>query len=70
MAALREALHSGPQYFRFEVDADEVVTDSLVPLILLEAQIVEVNECWQGWVLSDLRQDSELSRCLLRSLHN
>ena len=47
-----------------------MVTDSLVPLILLEAQIVEVNECWQGWVLSDLRQDSELSRCLLRSLHN
>eukprot|EP00439_Symbiodinium_sp_Y106_P069907 s2007_g12.t1 len=43
---------------RFEVDADEVVTDSLVPLVLLEAQIVEVNECWQGWVLSDLRQDS------------
>ncbi|CAE7729948.1 unnamed protein product [Symbiodinium sp. CCMP2592] len=35
---------------RFEVDADEVVTDSLVPLILLEAQIVEVNECWQGFL--------------------
>ena len=35
-----------------------MVTDSLVPLVLLEAQIVEVNECWQGWVLSDLRQDS------------
>ncbi|CAE7525772.1 unnamed protein product [Symbiodinium natans] len=35
---------------RFEVDADEVVIDSLVPLVLLEAQIVEIHECWQGFL--------------------
>ena len=33
------------------MDADEVVIDSLVPLVLLEAQIVEIHECWQGQIL-------------------
>ena len=41
-----------PWPWRFEVDADEVATDSLEPLILTEAQIVEVHECWQSLVLS------------------
>ena len=39
---------------RFEVDADEVSTDSLEALILTETQILEIHECWQGRDLSPL----------------
>mmetsp|Transcript_38322 Transcript_38322/g.88621 ORF Transcript_38322/g.88621 Transcript_38322/m.88621 type:complete len:1254 (+) Transcript_38322:36-3797(+) len=35
---------------RFEVDPDEVVTDSLEPLTFLEAQVQEIQECWQSFL--------------------